>query len=97
MRLAAAKTASGRLEVVEISQPERRGDDDGHRISASSVDFSIANGAVVVPGCDDPCDEPARETLARLSLGREVVQLPMPELARLAGDIHCITQQQPLP
>jgi len=97
-RLVAAETASGRrLEVVEISQPERRLDDDGHRISASYINFYIANGAVVMPEFDDPSDAPARETLTRLFPGREVVQLPTPELARLAGNIHCITRQQPLP
>jgi len=97
-RLAAAETASGRrLEVVEIDQPARRLDDDGHRISASYINFYIANGAVIVPGFDDPHDEPARETLTRLFPGREVVQLPTAELARVAGNIHCITQQQPLP
>ena len=96
-RLVAAETAAGRrLEAVEISQPERRLDDDGHRISASYINFYIANGAVIVPGFDDPHDEPARETLTRLFPEREVVQLPTTELARVAGNIHCITQQQPL-
>ena len=97
-RLEAAETASGRrLEVVKIRQPERRLDaDDGHRISASYINFYIANGAVVMQGFGDPADEPARETLARLFPGREVVQLPTTELARLAATIHCMTQQQPL-
>jgi agmatine deiminase len=95
-RLEAAETASGRpLEVVQIRQPERRLDADGHRISASYINFYIANGAVVVPGFDDPCDRPAREILGRLFPGRAVVQLPTTELARVAGNIHCITQQQP--
>jgi agmatine deiminase len=97
-RLRAAVTASGRpLQVVTIDHPQRRlDDDDGHRVSASYVNFYIANGAVFVPGFDDPHDGPARETLARLFPGREVVQLPLVELARLAAGIHCMTQQQPL-
>jgi len=97
-RLEAAETASGRrLEVVKIRQPERRlDDDDEHRISASYINLYIANGAVIVPGFGDPCDAPARETLARLFPGREVVQLPTAELARVSGNVHCITQQQPL-
>jgi agmatine deiminase len=96
-RLRAAVTASGRpLEVVTVDHPRRRLDDeDGHRLSASYVNFYIANGAVLVPGFGDPHDGPARETLARLFPGREVVQLPLVELARLAAGIHCITQQQP--
>jgi agmatine deiminase len=49
-----------------------------------------------MPGFGDPHDAPARETLARLLPGREVVQMPLTELRRLAGGIHCMTQQQPL-
>jgi agmatine deiminase len=97
-RLEVAETASGRpLQVVTIDHPRRRlDDDDGHRISASYINFYIANGAVLMPGFDDPHDTPARETVARLFPGREVVQLPTIELARLAANIHCMTQQQPL-
>jgi agmatine deiminase len=97
-RLEAAETASGRrLEVVRIVQPARRLDPDGgHRIAASYINFYVANGAVLVPGYDDPCDAPARETLARLLPGREVVQLTLTELGRLGAGMHCITQQQPL-
>ena len=97
-RLEAAETASGRrLEVVRIAQPARRLDPDGgHRIAASYINFYIANGAVFVPGYDDPCDAPARETLARIFPGHEVVQLTLPELGRLGAGMHCITQQQPL-
>ncbi len=97
-RLEAAETASGRrLDVVKIRQPARRLDPDGgHRVAASYINFYIATGAVIVPGFDDPCDAPARETLARLFPGREVVQLPTLELGRLGAGPHCITQQQPL-
>ena len=95
-RLGAAVTSTGgRLEVVTIAQPERRLDEDGRRVSASYINFYVANDAVIIPAFADPCDEPARETLARLFPGRHVVQLHIPELARLTGGIHCITQQQP--
>ena len=49
-----------------------------------------------MPGFRDPHDVSARETVARLFPGRDVVQLPMSEVARCAGGIHCMTQQQPL-
>ena len=96
-RLRAAVTASGRpLEVVPVAHPPRRLDEeDGYRLTWTYVNFYVADGAVVVPGFGDPYDEPARETFARLFPGREVVQLHLPEVARLAGDIHCMTQQQP--
>jgi agmatine deiminase len=97
-RLKAAKAASGRsLQVVTIDHPLRRCDpEDGHRMSSTYINFYVANGGVVMPGFDDPHDEPARETVDRLFPRREVVQLPLRQLARLAGNIHCMTQQQPL-
>ena len=97
-RLEAAETASGRpLQVVTIDHPWRRLDEeDGHRMSSTYINFYIANRAVFMPGFGDPHDDPARETVARLLPGREVVQLPLMELARLSGNIHCMTQQQPL-
>ena len=49
-----------------------------------------------MPGFDDPHDEPAREVVARLFPAREVIQLQLRELARMAANIHCMTQQQPL-
>ncbi len=80
--------------MVNIDHPRRRLDDeDGRRISSSYINFYVANGAVLLPGFDDPHDEPARETVARLFPGREVVQLPLMQLARLAANIHCMTQQ----
>jgi agmatine deiminase len=95
-RLRAAETASGRpLQVVTIDHPPRRFDrEDGHRNSWSYINFYIGNGVVVMPAFGDPHDEAAHETLARLLPGRAVVQLPLMELARLAGSIHCMTQQQ---
>jgi agmatine deiminase len=97
-RLRAARSASERpLDIVEIRQPERRHDAlDDHRISASYVNFYIANDAVILPAFDDAGDEPAHETLAQLFPQRQVVQIPAHELARVAGGFHCITQQQPL-
>ena len=46
-------------------------------MSWTLLDFYVANGAVLLPGFDDPHDGPARETLARLFPGREVVQVPL--------------------
>jgi agmatine deiminase len=96
-RLEAAQTASGQpLQVITIDHPQRRCDpEDGHRMSSTYINFYIANGAVLMPGFADPNDESARRTVARLVPGREVVQLPLKQLARLAGNIHCMTQQQP--
>lgn len=93
--LRAASTASGRpLEVVELRQPANR-DRAGRRLSPSYVNFYTANGAVIMPGFDDPMDERARDTLAAVFPEREVVQVITLELANSDGNVHCITQQQP--
>ena len=94
-RLRGARDARGRsLEVVELPSPERR-EFRGRLLSPSYVNFYVANGAVFVPGFDDPADEAARGVLARLFPRRRVVQLQTVELAKADGNIHCITQQQP--
>jgi agmatine deiminase len=60
------------------------------------VNCYLANRGVVAPAFDDPADLVARDILARLCPGRTVVQVPTLELAKADGNIHCITQQQPV-
>jgi agmatine deiminase len=91
------RDARGRkLEVITLQQPEvvYRGE---QRLSQSYVNFYIANGGVVVPAFGDrKRDERARGVIAELFPRRKVVQIPAHELAYGGGNIHCITQQQPL-
>ena len=95
-RLRAATDARGRaLEVVELPMPARP-EFRGRRLSPSYVNFYLANGGVVAPAFGDPADEEARAILARLFPRRAVVQVPTLELAKADGNIHCITQQQPI-
>ena len=68
----------------------------GRRLSPCYVNFYVADGAVLMPGFDDPADDVARDILARLYPGRAVIQLPTLELAKADGNIHCVTQQQPV-
>jgi agmatine deiminase len=94
-RLSDARDARGRrLEVVELLQPRVR-TRDGVTYSPSYVNFYLAQGAVIVPVFDDPHDEPALQTLARVFPGRTVVPVRSWVLASSDGGIHCITQQQP--
>jgi agmatine deiminase len=81
--------------VVELPSP-RRLEHNGELLSPSYVNFYIANGAVVMPGFDDPEDEAARQAVSRLFPRREVVQVPTLELAKADGGVHCTTQQQPV-
>ena len=95
-RLRSARDAVGRaLDVIQLPSP-RRTEFRGAPLSPSYVNFYLANGAVVLPGFGDPMDEEARDVLARLFPRREIVQVPTPELAKADGNVHCVTQQQPV-
>ena len=110
-RLSQARDAQGRaLEIHKILQPSplfvseaeasRDGDvsfrKSGQRLPASYINFYIAGGGVIVPGFDDPHDRPALEAIQKLFPDREVVQIYSREILLGGGNIHCITQQQPL-
>lgn len=68
----------------------------GNRLAASYVNFYIANEVIVMPRFDDPADGPAQESLARLFPTRRIVTVPGREILLGGGNIHCITQQEPL-
>ncbi|HEX7379628.1 MAG TPA: agmatine deiminase family protein, partial [Pirellulales bacterium] len=94
-RLRAADDEQGRpLEVVKLPMP-RPVYFGEHRLPASYLNFYIANGLVIVPQFDQPSDEVALDTLARLFPGRRLRGLRAVELAWGLGAFHCITQQQP--
>ena len=63
----------------------------------SYVNFYLANGAVIAPAYGVAEDEQARATLRRAYPDREVVLVPLNDLFRGGGGIHCITQQEPAP
>ena len=95
-RLRAATDARDRaLEVVELPMPARA-EYRGRRLSPGYLNFYIANGAVIMPAVGDPADHDARDILARLFPGRLVVPVPTLELTKADGNIHCVTQQQPV-
>jgi agmatine deiminase len=75
------------------SQPRRAGD----RLPASYVNFYIANKYVVMPLYDKRWDGAAARTLKRLFPTRTVIGVPTREVLLGGGNIHCITQQVPLP
>lgn len=94
-RLRAADDEQGRpLEVVKLPMP-RPVYFGEHRLPASYLNFYIANGLVIVPQFDQPSDDVALDTLARLFPGRRLRGLRAVELAWGLGAFHCITQQQP--
>ncbi|MCH6572064.1 MAG: agmatine deiminase family protein, partial [Proteobacteria bacterium] len=93
--LAALGLRTAALEVIEVAQPARREGEDGRRLSASYVNFYIANGGVIMPSFEDGKDAAARDTVAACFPEHQVRQVPALDIVRGGGGIHCITQQQP--
>jgi len=86
-----AEEAVGVLPV-DGTYPRRAGD----RMAASYINFYLCNGGVIVPTFDDPHDQPALDALKSAFPNREVNGIPAREILLGGGNIHCITQQQPL-
>lgn len=78
---------------VEGTYPRTVGDP----VWGGYINFYIANGGIVFPLFDVPADQKAQEILQTAFPDREVVGVRGGRQISLAGgNIHCITQQQPL-
>jgi len=75
------------------SQPR----DPSIRLAGSYINYLLVNGGVIMPCFGDPADAEAQELMQRLYPERRVVTVPGREILLGGGNIHCITQQQPLP
>ena len=89
--LITAEEASG-VKAVDGTLPRAAGD----RMAASYINFYFCNGGAIVPTFGDPHDPLALETLGKLMPDRKVVGVPAREILLGGGNIHCITQQQPV-
>lgn len=81
------------VDSTEGTLPRNPGD----RLAGSYVNYYCCNGAVIVPTFCDPHDPLALRDLQALYPDRNVVPIPAREILLGGGNIHCITQQQPLP
>jgi len=91
-----ATDAAGReLSVATLPLPGPGTNSRGEVITLSYVNFYLANGGVILPSFDDPADDEAFETVSTLFPDRRVVQVPVLDILKGGGGIHCITQQQP--
>ena len=93
--IAALRTDKGwpyRLFPLPWAQPVV---DEGRRLAASYANFLILNGAVLMPGYDDPADARAADVLAQAFPGREIVIVPCRPLIWQNGSLHCVTMQLP--
>ena len=68
----------------------------GHRLAGSYANFYIGNGVIVLPLLDPKTDDAAVEIVTRLFPTRRVIPVPGREILLGGGNVHCITQQQPI-
>ncbi|MEO9468083.1 agmatine deiminase family protein [Parasphingorhabdus sp.] len=94
--LRSAKDASGKafdLEILLEPYDIRVKSED---FVASYVNYYVCNGAVIAAQFGDiEADAKAKEMLARLYPGREIIMLNVDPIGECGGGIHCATQQQP--
>ena len=95
LALQGARDAADReLEILLIEEAEEA-EGRSDIFCSSYINFYIANGGVVMPGYGIARDEQALATVRAAFPDREVVQVPVNDIACGGGAIHCITQQQP--
>jgi agmatine deiminase len=96
--LKCARDAKGRpLEIIEIPQPPvLYNEHTGTRVSLSHINYTMANGGIVLPqfGFADH-DQRVLGIFREVFPGRDVVPVHSLEIAFAGGNIHCITQQEP--
>lgn len=63
---------------------------------ATYINCYICNGGVVIPAFHDPQDDIAMEQFKKMFPDRKVVSVYTREVSVGGGNIHCITQQQPI-
>ena len=93
------RDARGRaIEVIDIPQaPAFYIDQTGGRLGLSHVNFYMANGGIVLPWFGTPeHDERVTGIFREVFPGRRIVPVPTRDLLYGGGNIHCITQQEPV-
>ncbi len=97
--LRSAKDARGRsFEVIEVPQPPAAYNEaTGTRLGLSHLNFYLANGAVILPAFgEEKSDARAAHLFREVFKDLKVVQVDARDLLYAGGNIHCITQQEPL-
>ena len=95
--LETSRDARGRpFELVPIPEaPRSVVPADSPYFCRSYVNLYLANGAVIAPAYGIAEDDVVRDTLVRALPGHAIDMVPLHDLFRGGGGIHCITQQEP--
>lgn len=82
-------------KLVELPFPDACFDKDGNRLPATYANFTIINGAVLVPVYGLPQDQMALEILKECFPEREIIPVNCRVLIEQHGSLHCVTMQYP--
>lgn len=82
-------------KLVELPLPDACFDSDGNRLPATYANFTIINGAVLVPVYGVSQDEKALEILQSCFPDRKVIGVNCRVLIEQNGSLHCVTMQYP--
>ena len=82
-------------QLVEVPLPDACFDTDGNRLPATYANFTIINGAVLVPVYGVSQDERALEILQSCFSDRKVIGVNCRVLIEQHGSLHCVTMQYP--
>jgi agmatine deiminase len=88
-----SKEESCGFEKVEDAKWREQGD----RLAGSYVNFYMANNGIVMPVFNDPHDRGAIKAMQKIFPERKIIGVQTREILLGGGNIHCMTQQQPLP
>lgn len=83
------------LQVTTIPSPGLILDGDGEPIPASHMNFTITNGAVLVPVYEEHYSLVALSEMRVLFPGRKIVGLPAGHILGGGGSFHCMTREIP--
>ncbi len=87
-----SKEESLGFDVVAGAKVRKEGD----RLAGSYINFYMPNNGIVMPLFDDPHDRCAVEAIQKIFPERKIIGVQTREILLGGGNIHCLTQQQPL-
>ena len=85
-----ARVGGKPIDITRVPQPTVT--ENGVDLLASYINFSFANGAIIMPKFGKAEDPVARGILQCFFPDRKIIQLDATAIARGGGGIHCITQ-----
>ena len=85
-----------RLKIIELEMSYKRLIPDEDEPS-SYINFYIANNGIVMPNfMDEKADFNAKKIIETTFPQREIIAINGIDISMGGGNVHCITQQQPL-